>query len=289
MSVDKFGRYSSSNNSPTAQGLRGPKGEGFTLTSSGDYDIQFKRICNVGLPTENGDAVNLDTFKATLGKFLSQNENNNYDVKGNKICNLSEPINDGDAVNKQFFIFNTPVKLADSYSFHQFRVQDVAYPKSDGDAVNYKTFKNNALVIDKGVFNAKNLIISNINDPKAGQDTVNLRYLQANSLFLKEKKEYDANGHSIKNLAFPKRKGDAINYTFLGDVLADMSFAIYNNLKKKKTKITKEEWKKKVTKSLYSCDWGDLFGISENALVQPQGEVLTSPVINTGQASGTSH
>lgn len=282
MSVDKFGRFSSSSNAPSVQGPRGPKGDGFNLTNNGDYDIKFKRICNVGTPREKSDAVNFDTLNVSITSCLSMNDKTEYDAKGHKVCNLGEPINDNDAVSKLYFTLNSPVKLVDSYSFHQFRIQDLNYPIADGDAVNYKTFNDKALVIDRGMFNAKNLNISNVSDPKLSQDSVNLRYLQSNTLVLKENKEYDANGYNIKNLGFPKRKADAISYSFITDVLAEMSFAIYNNFKKKsKPRLTKEEWKRKVTKSLYTCDWNDLFGVSENALVQPRNNSPESSDINT--------
>lgn len=276
MSVDKFGRYSTTNTSTNAQGLRGPKGEGFNLTKTGDYDVEFKRICNLGAPKENGDAINLDTFNSSLDRYLAFSEENICDVKGARLCNVSNPVDGSDATNKTYLLTKIPIKLVDSYSVHQFRIQDIDNPVFDGDAVNYKTFNDKALVIDKGIFNAKNAIISNVNDPKLGQDSVNLRYFYTNALVLKENNEFDANRRIITNVGFPRNRGDAINYSFFSDVLAEMSFAIFNNMKKKnKQKISKEQWMKKVTQSLYTCDWGDLFGVSENALVQ-----LVNPVIN---------
>ena len=115
MSVDKFGRYSSSGNTQTIQGQKGPKGDGFNLTDDGDYDIQLKRICNVGMPTENGDAVNLSTLNLYVGNSLLVNEKKEYDAKGYRIVNLDTPISDGDAVNKLYFTSNSPVRLRDSY------------------------------------------------------------------------------------------------------------------------------------------------------------------------------
>lgn len=290
MSVDKFGRYSSSGNAQIAQGQKGPKGDGFNLTDDGDYDIQLKRICNVGTPTENGDAVNLFTLNTSVGNCLLVNEKKEFDAKGFRVINLDVPISDGDAVNKLYFTSNSPVKLLDSYSFHQFRVQDISFPIADGDAVNYRTFKENALLVDKSVFNAKNLKICNVSDPKLPHDAVNLHYLQVNTLALKDNKEYDAKGNIIKNIGFPKAKGDAISYSFIADVLAEMSFAIHNNLKKKnKPKLTKEEWKKRVSKSLHTCDWSDLFGVSENALVQPKANTPAPAMINKDKSGAENH
>lgn len=287
MSVDKFGRFSSSNT--ISQGVRGAKGEGFNLTRAGDYDIKFKRICNVGAPTEIGDAVNLDTLKVSVSKCLSVNEENIYNAKGARISNLDVPIYDSDAINKLYLTSNTPVKLPDSYSFHQYRIQDVATPIANGDAVNYITFNNKAMIINRGNFSAKGLKITNVHDPKVGQDAVNMRYLQGNTLFLKANKECDAKGHAIKNLALPTSVGDAVNYAYLSDVVAEMSYTLHKILKKGTQKLTKEEWKKKVTKSLHTCDWGDLFGTSENALLQPVNDAPASALLNTADANALSH
>lgn len=55
MVIDKFGRSSSHkfNNSPHNK----PRFFGFSLTPSGDFDFQKKRICNISKPTELNDAT----------------------------------------------------------------------------------------------------------------------------------------------------------------------------------------------------------------------------------------
>ena len=58
MSVDVFGR-----NLKRAGGSRGPPSVGFKVTSSGQYDIDIKRLCNIAEPKHSGDAVNLDTLQ----------------------------------------------------------------------------------------------------------------------------------------------------------------------------------------------------------------------------------
>jgi hypothetical protein len=59
MSVDIFGRSSSTNKKII---LKGPPGVGFSLTDSGNFDIEHKRLCNVGEPVDSQDAVNLKEF-----------------------------------------------------------------------------------------------------------------------------------------------------------------------------------------------------------------------------------
>lgn len=281
MSVDKFGRYSNSFNSPAVKGPRGSKGEGFNLNHNGDFDIQNKKLCNVGLATETADAVNLITLKNVMAQCLLRNDKDEYNVNGYKVINLPEPKEEGDPVNKKYFNNNSPIKLIDSYSFHQFRIQDVSYPISGGDVVNYDTLKSKAIVFDTGLksFNAKNNRIVNVADPIDRLDCVNLNYFNKHALKFNTAKEFDVSGHVIKNVGFPRKGGDAINYNFLSNIFAEMSYAIYNNIHNKtKTKILKEEWKKKVTKGLYTCDWEGLFGKSENAIVPLSDSLANKPL-----------
>ena len=44
----------------TGTGERGPPGIGFALTSSGDYDIEKKRLTDVGTPKEASDSTTKD-------------------------------------------------------------------------------------------------------------------------------------------------------------------------------------------------------------------------------------
>ena len=56
--------------------VRGPTGEGFRLTDEGDYDIDNKRLCNVGNAVSEEDAV---SFKILKENCLYQIDNQ-YDV-----------------------------------------------------------------------------------------------------------------------------------------------------------------------------------------------------------------
>ena len=47
-------------------GSRGPPGVGYKLTADGQYDADNKRLCNVALPKQLNDAVNLDTLRIEL-------------------------------------------------------------------------------------------------------------------------------------------------------------------------------------------------------------------------------
>lgn len=61
MSVDVFGRNLKREESSS----RGPPGIGYKLTTSGQYDIENKRLCNVADPKDSHDAINLGTLQRT--------------------------------------------------------------------------------------------------------------------------------------------------------------------------------------------------------------------------------
>ena len=57
--------------------IKGPAGVGFKLTDDGNYDIQNKRIVNVGNPESKNDAVNLalhDSLKEYVDERLNERE-----------------------------------------------------------------------------------------------------------------------------------------------------------------------------------------------------------------------
>lgn len=61
-----FGRYFE-----RTKGSRGPPGFGFKLTTSGNYDIENRRLCNVGESYEPNDAVNLNLARQLIQQELS--------------------------------------------------------------------------------------------------------------------------------------------------------------------------------------------------------------------------
>lgn len=62
MSVDVFGRQLIR----SKEVLRGPPGIGFSLTTESNFDIQNKRLCNIGTAVDSTDAVNLAKLESSL-------------------------------------------------------------------------------------------------------------------------------------------------------------------------------------------------------------------------------
>lgn len=99
MSVDKFGRHEGTF---ASEMLRGPPGEGFQLTQSGNYDLKRKRLCNLADPLITEDAVNLKTLQ-TLTLHCDTHDGY-FDAKGKKIGNIGTANADTDAVNRGFIL-----------------------------------------------------------------------------------------------------------------------------------------------------------------------------------------
>lgn len=72
MSVDMFGR---SNIKSTT--IRGPPGIGYKLTQDGHYNINNKRLCNLGDPLHDDDAVSLHILKK---RMTDNHKNINEDI-----------------------------------------------------------------------------------------------------------------------------------------------------------------------------------------------------------------
>ena len=96
MSVDAFGRTLKD-----SKVVRGPSGVGYKLTSEGDYDLDYKKLCNVADPSESGDAINLKFLIKSLGEISKtvseikdQIDNLNKDLKihRSEIDNLNKDL-----------------------------------------------------------------------------------------------------------------------------------------------------------------------------------------------------
>lgn len=76
MSVDKFGR-----NSKTllkSKGATGPAGLGFKLLPSGDYNMENKRLSNVGRPEQPHQAASKEYVDEQISLSIQNNDSKNY-------------------------------------------------------------------------------------------------------------------------------------------------------------------------------------------------------------------
>lgn len=218
MGVDKFGRHIVS----SGKGERGPKGEGFTFTNDGSFDVQGKRLCNVSSAKEESDATNLADLKSMISpcirevngvfnfhnkavtgiddpkneqdavnlrvlkrKSLNETTDGHYDVKNKKICNMLSALNDSDAVNLgdvKSLIRPCVKEVNGVFNFKNKTVTGIEDPKNDLDAVNYKVLKRNIIPLTSQGYNAKGRKITNVKGPETSSDVVCLKYLNDNCI-----------------------------------------------------------------------------------------------------------
>lgn len=111
MNVDKFGRHSAK--AASAKLLRGIPGQGFKLTEAGNFNLEYKRLCNVADPLEDHDASTRRYVEKTilprvrgplaqLEKKCLILQNNVYNCNTKRLTNVAPPNDNLDAANVQF-------------------------------------------------------------------------------------------------------------------------------------------------------------------------------------------
>lgn len=213
MSVDKFGRRSN-----RKRPERGPKGEGFKLTSEGDYDIQSKRLRYLDDPVESGDAVNLKTLQSGLVNCIqTYGSDENFDAQMKRVGNASDPLEGSDLVTKQYLHGHIPDEKETFWLFKHKRLSNVASPLYNGEAVNLEFLKNNAITKDRNnLFDAQNCVITNLAPPTSISDAVTKGYLENNAVVLKDGQLWDCGDKRLINVKDPEGgMKDVVNLGFL--------------------------------------------------------------------------
>lgn len=244
MSVDKFGRHSYGRRQRV---IKGPKGDGYTITPEGDYNILGKRLVNVSSPVESGDAVNF--------KFVNQNllgtsgeEEGVFDAKFKRIKNVHTPLDDTDAVD-----FKTLREYGPSFdaatnkiSASGYVLSDLAAPLNKNDAAT-KDYVDNVkvpLVVDRSAdFGERRL--TRVADPVEQSDAINLKYLQVNTLAVTSG-GYDCKKRKLSNLSSPERLDDAVNKRYLYKLLAELSYILYLKSAPTQRSWTPDDWVSRV-------------------------------------------
>jgi hypothetical protein len=258
MSIDKFGRHS---NPRSSLPQKGPKGDGFHLTTDGDYDIKTKRLRNVKDPEDELDAVNLKSLRGTClnnfgGVFNAKKTiitnvldgttyegtdvankkyvNDNFlrynysgilgsiDAINNIISNVFEPVSAKDAANKHYVDSNTPGRGTHHWNFFHKRLTNCSNPTDPGDVVNMRYFQNNCPRI-------------------SGIDGT-----------------WSFSKYRLCSVAKPLKMDDAVNKEYYKEGLTELSYTLYKLTRgnSRASLISPNEWKAKV---MTSTPWEDLF------------------------------
>lgn len=156
---------------------------------------------------------------------------------------------------------------------------------SDGDFnIQNKRLCNVANAVDsKDCVNLETLNLSLTNTSNTINETLkardeSLKLVLENCLKKNDHKVFDAKSSIISNLSKPKHYYDAVNYMYFAESIADITFAIYSQLHKKKKKKTKKEWKDFVLEHK-TIDWGELFSVREEQ--SNKEEVRDKPLPNS--------
>ena len=90
--------------SPFAKGIQGAPGVGFSLTADGNYDLNKKRLTNVGAPSANTDAATKKYVDDNSSSSTSElTVDSNIDMKDRyRILNLKHPVDADEPATKQY-------------------------------------------------------------------------------------------------------------------------------------------------------------------------------------------
>ena len=103
---------------PFAKGIQGAPGVGFSLTANGNYDINKKRLTNVGSPSDNNDAATKKYVDDNSSGSVTTSQltvDSDIDMKDTyRIKNLSTPLDGKDPATK-IYVDNTFVDRDGSY------------------------------------------------------------------------------------------------------------------------------------------------------------------------------
>ena len=183
---------------PFAKGIQGAPGVGFSLTANGNYDINKKRLTNVGAPTDNNDSATKKYVDDNSSRSSTTHlkVDSNIDMKNTyRITNLSTPL-DGKEPPTKDYVDNT------------FLDRDGSYPM-------------------KGNLNMDNNRIFNLPAPNGGNQPTplaftDLKYVardgsstMTNNLNMDNKK--------IINLRPPTSDNDVTNKKYVDDLIPDTS------------------------------------------------------------------
>ena len=131
---------------PFAKGIQGAPGVGFSLTADGNYDINGKRLTNIGAPSVNNDAATKKYVDDNSGGSLLSSKltvDSNIDMNHKTIENLYPPQNNNDAATK----FYTDVKflqvsgsnsMIGNLNMNSKKIVNVNTPTQNTDASNKK-------------------------------------------------------------------------------------------------------------------------------------------------------
>ena len=193
---------------PFAKGIQGAPGVGFSLTSSGDYDMINKKLRNVGAPSANTDAATkkyVDDNSTGTPSTSRLTVDSNIDMKDRfRILNLKHPVDADEPATKQysdsrFLDRNGSRTMIGNLNMNNNKIIKLGTPTANDDAANKKYVDDNStgtssrLTVDSNIDMKDRYRITNLVTPQDSKDPATKYYVD--NTFLDRDGSYPMKGN----------------------------------------------------------------------------------------------
>ena len=245
---------------PFAKGIQGAPGVGFSLTADGNYDMNKKRLTNVGAPSANTDAATkkyVDDNSSGSPKTSRLTVNSNIDMKDQyRILNLKHPVEADEPATKQYsdsryLDRNGSRTMIANLSMNNNKIVKLGTPTANDDAANKKyvddksseSVPTSRLTVNSNINMGDQYRITNLSTPLDGKEPPTKDYVD--NTFLDRDGSYPMKGNinmannRIFNLPNPtgSQQPTPLAFTDLKYVARDGSSTMTNNLNMDNKKI----------------------------------------------------
>ena len=238
-----------SSNHQFAKGVQGAPGVGFNLTADGNYDMEEKKLTNVGEPTSDTDSATKKYVDDNSGGKTSLiTVDSNIDMKSQfSITKLKTPSNNDDAATKKyvddskidgsvFLKLDGTRPMTGNLNMNNQRILNIPAPTGNNQPTPLAYTNLAYLKVDgsnpmTNELNMDNKKIINLLSPTNNSDAVPKKYVddsisnQNFSSFFKKDgsismtSNLDVGGNKIINLQYPSSEADAANKKYIDDHL----------------------------------------------------------------------
>ena len=234
---------------PFAKGIQGAPGVGFSLTSSGDYNMTNKKLRNVGAPSVNNDAATkkyVDDNSSGTPTTTRLIVDSNIDMKDRyRILNLKSPHDADEPATKQyadstFLDRNGSHAMIGNLDMNNKRIYNLPFPTGNNQPATQGFTDLKYLHLDGTVpmgqnLNMNNKNINHLRPPTSDTDAATKKYVDESipdtSSFIKKDGSVSMTGNfnvgnkKIVGLATPVSNTDAATKKYVDDktVAPDLS------------------------------------------------------------------
>ena len=172
---------------PFAKGIQGAPGVGFSLTADGNYDMNKKRLTNVGAPSANTDAATkkyVDDNSSGSPTTTRLTVDSNINMKDRyRILNLKSPLDADEPATKQysdstFLDRNGSRTMIGNLSMNNNKIIKVGTPTVNDDVATKKyvddkssgSLTSTRLTVDSNIDMKNSYRITNLSTPLDGKE-----------------------------------------------------------------------------------------------------------------------